>query len=315
MTDINEIAIRRLDFTVLLVFLGLMRHRKAVTVAAEMGVTQSSISHSLRRLRDVFQDPLFLRHPHGLEPTAYALSLEPHIRQSVDLLQRTLSRPHSFNPAQSRKVLRIGALDQVLATRMPFLLKKMTSEASYMRISARSFGREAALMSLKNTQLDLALGYFWDLATEFVQEQLFEDTYVVVARRGHPLLSTPLTAELYAGARHLVVSPKGDLTGTVDTSLEAVGLSREVVATMPLFLPALAIVAKTDLIATVPSSLAVEIIPQFGLDYCVPPIAIRPFTISAIRHRRDLRNPLLDWVVDALRQSLPGSKTPTETSA
>lgn len=307
MTDIDQITLRRLDFTVLLVFLGLMRHRKAVTVAMEMGMTQSSISHSLRRLRDVFQDPLFLRRPHGLEPTAHAITLEPHIRQCVDLLQGSLSHPPSFDPSRSDKLLRLSALDQVMATRMPSFLKSLTAEAPNMRITGLSQQRDVALASLKEAQIDLALGYFWELASEFIQEDLYEENYMVVARQGHPLMTAALTPDQYANARHIVVSPKGDLSGTVDTSLAAVGLTREVVVAMPLFLPALAIVAKTDLIATVPSSLASEMASKFELAVCPPPVAIRPFTISAVRHRRDLRNPLLDWVVDMLRQSLPMS--------
>ena len=72
MSDIDEIELRRLDLTVLLVFLNLMRFGKATDVATHMGLTQSSISHSIRRLRDSFGDPLFLRKPHGLEPTFVA---------------------------------------------------------------------------------------------------------------------------------------------------------------------------------------------------------------------------------------------------
>ncbi len=66
--DIDEIKLRRLDLTVLLVFLGVMRYRKATTTAEQMGLSQSSITHSLNRLREVFDDKLFLRKPDGLEP-------------------------------------------------------------------------------------------------------------------------------------------------------------------------------------------------------------------------------------------------------
>ena len=70
--DIDEIELRRLDLTVPLVFINLMRLRKASDVADHMGLTQSSISHSIKRLRDAFGDQLFLRTPKGMEPTAVA---------------------------------------------------------------------------------------------------------------------------------------------------------------------------------------------------------------------------------------------------
>ena len=82
--NIDEIELRRLDLTVLLVFTNLMRLRKASDVAEHMGLTQSSISHSIKRLRETFGDPLFLRTPKGMEPTAVALGLEPRIRSVVE---------------------------------------------------------------------------------------------------------------------------------------------------------------------------------------------------------------------------------------
>lgn len=87
MSELSISELRRLDLTLLLVFLGLLRHRKALDVAAELGLTQSAISQSLRRLRDIFDDELFLRRPHGMEPTATALALEAPVAAAVYALR------------------------------------------------------------------------------------------------------------------------------------------------------------------------------------------------------------------------------------
>lgn len=76
MSDLSRTELRRLDLTLLLVFLGLVRLRKSAEVATELGLTPSAVSQSIRRLRDIFGDELFLRRPHGMEPTAIALALE-----------------------------------------------------------------------------------------------------------------------------------------------------------------------------------------------------------------------------------------------
>ena len=94
--NIDEIELRRLDLTILLVFLNLQRFGKASAVADHMGLTQSSISHSLKRLREAFGDPLFLRNPKGMEPTAVAQALEPQIRQVVETLSSALHTPCCF---------------------------------------------------------------------------------------------------------------------------------------------------------------------------------------------------------------------------
>ncbi len=90
MRDINEIDIRLVDTTILMVFLSAMRNRKATAVAKEMGLTQPAVSHALNRLRVIFDDRLFLRRAHGLEPTALAHELEPKVRKIVSLISETL---------------------------------------------------------------------------------------------------------------------------------------------------------------------------------------------------------------------------------
>ncbi len=99
MSQLSTSELRRLDLTLLLVFLGLVRHRKAVDVAGELGLTQSAISQSLRRLRDIFGDDLFLRRPHGLEPTATALALEAPVSAAVETLRGALGAARAFDPA------------------------------------------------------------------------------------------------------------------------------------------------------------------------------------------------------------------------
>ena len=111
MTDLSNIELRRLDLTLLLVFLGLVRHRKAAKVADELGLTQSAISQALKRLREIFSDELFLRRPHGLEPTTLAISLERPVAQAVETLRSALGSTQVFNPRVAEGTVKIAALD------------------------------------------------------------------------------------------------------------------------------------------------------------------------------------------------------------
>ncbi|MGL6208986.1 MAG: LysR family transcriptional regulator [Paracoccaceae bacterium] len=297
MSDIDEITLRQLDLMVLLVFLGMMRHRKAVTVAGQMGLTQSSISHALKRLRGVFGDPLFLRKPHGMEPTALARALEPQVREAVEVLNAALRTGAGFDPTTATTVLRIGTYDNEMAVLVPGLLDRLARLAPGLRLVVRSVGRDAALQALDRGEIDLALGYFWSLGEGYLAEPLYDESYLVVARAGHPgVTDQGWTLEAYAAAAHLLVSPAGGLRGIVDDELARVGQSRRVVASVPLFFPALATVAESDLIATLPARLVRAYAPRFGLSAHPAPVAIRKFTISAVRHRRNLKSGLHDWL-------------------
>lgn len=301
MSDIDSTTLRRLDLTVLLVFLGLMRRRKAVEVAAELGLTQSAISHSIRRLRDVFGDPLFLRRQQGMEPTALAVALEPRIRSAVDALSDALRSEAAFDPKTAHRTLRIAAYDAEMTALVPRLLCQLDADAPGLRPVFRTLGRQAALHALDSGEVDLAIGYFWDLPPAYRADALHRQGYRVVARAGHPVLDGELTPERYAGFRHVVVSPAGDLRGIVDSVLDQLGLRREVVAAVPLFFPALAAVAGSDLIATLPARLVESHGARFGLESRMPPVPIREFEVSAVRHRRDEKNGMHDWLAGMLQ--------------
>ena len=291
---------RRLDLTVLLVFVNLLRFRKATDVADHMGLTQSSISHSIKRLRDAFGDPLFLRTPKGMEPTAVALAIEPQIRTVIETLSEAMQKPFTFDPTIATDVIKIGAYDLEMTTLVPALLETIRTQAPNMRVSILPLGRRPAMEALEDQSIDIALGFAWDLPSKIHKVALFEERYCVVMRKGHPLARGDMELKTYLGAEHLIVSPNGDLSGIVDDELAKQGKTRHVAMAVPQFLPALSILATTDLIATLPSRLAASERKRFGLVTCIPPIKIRRFTVSAMLHERNKNSAMHEWVLGAL---------------
>ena len=160
MSDLSNNELRRLDLTLLLVFLGLLKHRKAALVAQEIGLTQSAISQALKRLRDIFGDELFLRRPHGMEPTSTALALEPAVASAVEALRGALGATQDFDPASASGTIRIAALDAEQAVLIPLLASRLIEKAPGLRLSVLPLGRGAAVEALTEGKADLALGFF-----------------------------------------------------------------------------------------------------------------------------------------------------------
>jgi len=121
---------------ILLVFPGTMRHRQATAVAREMGLTQPAVSHALKRLRNLFGEPLFLRRAHGLEPTSLALKPEPKVRRSVRLLSETLEGAEDFDPGTPSTDLRIRAFDYELAGIIPRLVAALRPAGPKINVHA-----------------------------------------------------------------------------------------------------------------------------------------------------------------------------------
>ena len=148
MTEIDYVQLRRLDITQLIVFAGLLRHRKMGIVAEKMGLTQSAISHALARLRDTFGDELFLRTQSGVEPTAHALEMESAVNEILRLSSEVLGANRSFDPSTDNRTIRIAGLDFEVAIFTSPIVDLLRREAPEMGVRFLSSNRKEALEGL-----------------------------------------------------------------------------------------------------------------------------------------------------------------------
>jgi DNA-binding transcriptional LysR family regulator len=302
MSEFSTSELRRLDLTLLLVFLGLVRHRKALDVAAELGLTQSAISQSLKRLRDIFGDELFLRRPHGMEPTATALALEAPVAAAVDALRGALGVARDFDAATATGLVRIAALDSEQAVLIPPLAARLRQLAPGLTLSVLPLGRGAAMDALSEGRADLVLGFVWDLPEMISGKLIYEESFLVAGRPEALPKAPHISIDDYCAADHVLISPGGDLRGVVDDQLEAMGRSRRVILGLPAFLPALAAAADSAALVTLPARVARAFAAGFGLVTAEPPILVRRFPVSVFWHRRNETDPRTLWI----RQQLLG---------
>jgi DNA-binding transcriptional LysR family regulator len=300
MSELSTSELRRLDLTLLMVFLGLLRHRKALDVAAELGLTQSAISQSLKRLRDIFGDELFLRRPQGMEPTATALALEAPVAAAVDALRGALGAAKSFDPATATGLVRVAALDAEQAVLIPPLAARLSRLAPGLTLSVLPLARGAALEALAEGRADLVLGYVWDLPDAISGEPLYDESFLVAGRPEALPHAPHISLDDYCAADHILISPGGDLRGVVDDQLAAMDRGRRVVLGLPAFLPALAAVAASGALVTLPARVAQAFAAGFGLVTAEPPIAVRSFPVCVFWHRRNDRDPKLRWLLEQL---------------
>ena len=305
MFDIDDTKIRRLDFALLLIFRELVRHRRTTVAAERLGLSQPAISHALSRLRDILGDPLFLRLPNGLQPTRVALALAPKIEAMIDLARQAVGHKSSFDPTRSERIFRIAANDFVASLLAPALADDMQHVAPGIRFAVSFLVGVSALDALRSDAVDLAVGRFSSLSDSYQSTVLGQESYLVVAREDHPALRDGLTLAIYLSLDHVLVSFKGDTRGTVDHALARLGKTRRVAASVPMFMTALTILSRSDMIGTVPSRLARRYASTFGLQLYEPPMAIEPFTTLAVRHARAGADVGLNWLSTRLAELWP----------
>jgi DNA-binding transcriptional LysR family regulator len=297
---IDDAHIRRLDLSLLLVFKELMHNRRTTVVAERMGMSQSAVSHALSRLREIFRDPLFLRKSDGLQPTRRALELLPKVEALINLAYQTVNGFDTFDPATADRLFRLAGNDLVCTLLGGPLINSLRGSAPLARVTFRSAVGRAALGALASGHIDIALGHFPALPTGYDVTHLFEESFVVVARQGHPKLRKGLALDLYLELDHVLVSFTGGLTGFADMALKPRKLTRRVVASLPMFLATFAAVANGNIVATVPARLAASYAKPFGLKVHQTPMPVRSFSVIAVRHARSHGDPGLDWLIESI---------------
>lgn len=249
----------------------MLRTGSTVRAARELGLTQSAVSHALRRLRDLLGDPLFVRVGRKLAPTERVLALRAPLAEALAAVGRVFLRVGSFEPRTLRTSFRILASDYAELVALPGLLAALAAEAPDVDLVVTAVG-DALEDMLQRGEADLALGGFFEERAGLLLRPLFRDPFVVATAAAGAPARLPL--DRYLAARHALVAPRGRPGGVVDARLAALGLSRRVVLRTSCFQTALAVAARTDLLVTAPRSLVAEFGRHTPLATFPPPLEL-----------------------------------------
>lgn len=290
--------INTLDLNLLKVFDALYKTRNVSHAGERMGIAQSSMSNALKRLRDQFNDPLFQRTPKGMIPTARAEQLAPHVQRILSELENLLE-PTAFDPALVQGRITIAASDLAVTTLGSALVARLEVMAPYIQTNFLPLDKTEVFEKIDAGALDFALGTFAKVPAHMRRKTLSEDHFICIARAGHAQLSDELTLENYCRLKHVLMTLNADQTGVIDTALKKYGRRRYIAMTCAQFAPIVDIVAKSDLIATVPKSLSGHAI-RAGCR-CYPlPFAMAAWQSEVVCSQRFYSDPLGKFIVDLI---------------
>lgn len=187
MKIINMADIRTLDLNLLKAFDALMDERSVTRAAARLALTQPAVSAMLSRLREAFDDPLFVRSSRGVVPTARAEALAPTVRR-VLLEVAAMLQPLSFDPPTAALTMTVAATDYALRAVVLPWLGVLRTLAPKVRVSVRPIDDGRLATQLERGEVDLALTTPEAAPPDVHARRLFDESYVVVARSDHPAL-------------------------------------------------------------------------------------------------------------------------------
>lgn len=309
-TDLAHADLSRADLNLLVLFEIVREERHVGRAAERLNLSSSAVSHGLGRLRRLLNDPLFLKTPRGVVPTARALELAAPIADILARVRSVVATAAPFEPATSTRRFTIGAPDGVSAVVLPPLLARLRKEAPGIDIAVRQIlptqgeasaehAWRGALADLEARAMDVAIVPSDDMPARFHGRLLFEEDFVLAMRAGHPFARAP-TLDRYCEMQHLVVSLTGDAHGFVDRVLGEQGRTRRVALTVPNFMFALALVAETDLITALPRRFAARHARRFGVVRREAPLPLGRFRLTAIAPKVAMMDAGLAWLFDRL---------------
>ena len=311
MIAMREVDLRGIDLNLLVLLDALIEHHNVTRAADRMQMSQPAMSRALGRLRKLLNDPILVRGGEGLRPTPRAIALHPQLKQLLhDITHLVSDTP--FSPEDLTGCITLAATDHTTIVLLPKLITAIAQTAPQLEVKVIPLFNLGA-DSLHDGRVDLAFGVSQTpLPSHICQEPLYEDAYITLMRRQHPA-AQHLSIETFAALNHVQVSAAGNSRGSaVDTALETLSLHRRVVLQLPSFITALAVVAESDFIVTLPSAIAERYSDQYDLVAIETPVHCPPIThISIWSEVRDA-DPAHQWlrhlVRDASIQTLVSKK-------
>jgi DNA-binding transcriptional LysR family regulator len=297
-----------LELRLLAAFEAVLRERGVTAAANALGLTQPAVSQALAKLRRALGDPLFVRAPHGVDPTPRALELAGPVADILRLARERLGQPAAFDPARAERTFTVFATDAGAVVFTPRVVRRLARVAPGIRIRIAPIVAGRFPGALAEGEADLAFGAFPVLRGGFFQQRLYSDDYVCLVRRAHPSVRTGLPFELYARLPHVVVSAQG--TGHGHALIERMLVRRlppgRIAVRVPSFLAAPMIVAQSDCVLTVPRRVAAAFARPLGLRVLPPPLALPPFIVRQYWHERFHRDPANRWLRALVAQLFGG---------
>ncbi|HEX5110928.1 MAG TPA: LysR family transcriptional regulator [Vicinamibacterales bacterium] len=294
-------AIKQLDLNLLPIAVALYDELSVSRAARRLGVSQPAVSRALRRLRDAFDDPLFVRRPNGIAPTPRAHAIVGAVRPNLDRLQHDLISDDRFDPATSTRPIVLAISDVAELAFFPSVIEHFRMHAPKCQVCAVSLTESQLAEGLESGDVDVAAGYFPTLsARSFRHRRLSKHGFACLMRAGHPLWKRRLTVAAYLAADHIVIRSEGRSQELLERFIERRRMRRKAAVYTSHVLSVPFLVMESDLLATLPYA----VVTRFASLTSDVVAALPPFDISydlkLVWHRRFDNEPRSRWLRDQL---------------
>ncbi|USD65256.1 LysR family transcriptional regulator [Vibrio sp. SCSIO 43136] len=307
----NIDQLMRIDLNLLVCLNVLIEEQSVTRAGARLCLSQSAVSKSLAKLRELFDDPLFYRTSQGLKPSPKCLYLQPKLKGLIHHLE-DLTQPQQFDPATSTRQFNVALVESVYPLILPHFIPDIFAKAPQIRFTTHAWSRET-FRQLQSGDVDLGITGK-DIAQQDAAmtmlppkdirwKEIYRDDQVCLVRKDHPLLSNPWTLETYLKQRHVQVRCDGNDRWLLDYRLADAGLERDIAMYVPDFNSAASLCTYTDLVFTAPRHFCRYISQFLDLTLIPLPTDLPPMAYTLFWHQDRENDPALSWLRDLIQHN------------
>jgi DNA-binding transcriptional LysR family regulator len=294
----RDAHLRNVDLNLLRTIQPLLEERHISRAAKRSFLSQPAMSRALKRLRETFGDPLLVRSNGAYERTPRG----ERVLREIEAIMRRLDavvRDEEFTPARSHERFRVAMTDHGSAILLPPLLQRLRKEAPQCEVVLSAVGPQT-FDDVSAGRLDLNL-CAEGVPPELESEMIFNLDFVCLIGSAQPVKTGRLTLKQYLQLPHVMILTGDGHQAMVDRPLATLGIKRRIALKIPFFIPAVFAIAKTDLVLTVPRTLARFAAPKAGLRMIKPPRELKPFPYFMSWHPRLTNEPAHCWLREQIR--------------
>lgn len=293
----NQKSSGNIDRALLRCFDALMTERSASLAAERLGISQPTMSNALTRLRSIFGDPLFLRARGQMMPTARALQLIHQVRTVLDDIDGLLSQQRSFDPELSSTTFRVSAPEYVEYMLIPELSRRLEKIAPHINVEFLPPAPDRVMDWLERGEVDFRMGWVRDPPPSARSKTLFRDRFACLVRKDHPVVKNTLKLEDYLSLPQIRTrtSARSEYWRVINEAFAAHRCDPRIAIVVQDFMVMPHVVARTNLIATIPEGLARSMAKEFSLQILKPPLNLPEIRIAAYWHERSQKDPAHRW--------------------
>ncbi|MBV1921733.1 MAG: LysR family transcriptional regulator [Pseudomonadales bacterium] len=283
-----------IDLNLLLALKALLHYRHVTEAAESMGITQSGMSRSLRKLRQLLNDELLIRSGKNMRLSVRAENLVAPLDELLENISAFIDPP-SFDPKSHNFSIKVAAPDVFSMGILPLLYGALSAETKSIKIEVVNWGKETQ-SHLATGELDFAFGGVNDTKADIYKKQLSSSEYVCIARKNHPQINKRISLKKFCTLPHVMMTLEGRGTSVVDDALHELGMSRNVTVKVSHFLGAVAVASTSDNLMVISRNLANIVALQFPLEIHELPIAFDMPDFNLYWHLRTHKNPPHQWL-------------------